>query len=81
MHEYRKNIRDCKQRMIQLRGRRDERSMVDLGQARRRYVHLLAQQETFWKQRAKQHWLATGDANNFFIPEHLQDRKKILFTN
>ena len=53
--------------MLHLRSKRDSISLVEFDETRREYIKLLGQKELYWKQRAKQHWLAEGDANTRFF--------------
>ena len=57
------SIASCKQKMAQLKGKRDVKSLEEFELTKQRYVDLLIQNETFWKQRTKQFWLTAGDAN------------------
>lgn len=37
---------------------------------------LLTQEEVYWKQRAKQHWLSVGDGNTKFFHHYASTRRK-----
>ena len=50
-----------------------------MGEARKELNSLLGQQETYWKQRAKQHWMKAGDSNTkFFHTLLLESKKKLI---
>ena len=55
--------RKIKSRINYLKGRRDCSSITALQKEEERLNFLLVQEEIYWKQRAKIHWLKAGDAN------------------
>ena len=72
----RQSIASCKQKMAQLKGKRDVKSLEEFEITKHRYVDLLIQNETFWKQRAKQFWLTTGDANTRYFHSMASFRRR-----
>lgn len=46
-------------------------------EAQRRHPKALFQEETFWKQRAKMHWISEGDLNTKFFYMSVTTRRKI----
>ncbi|XP_057790846.1 uncharacterized protein LOC131007953 [Salvia miltiorrhiza] len=54
-----------------LQGRTDSYSINKFKKARRDLASLLLQEETHWRQRAKQHWLQEGDCINDAMNEEL----------
>lgn len=63
-------------RMNQYRGRTDAFSVQCYNDSVREYSKLLSQQEDFWRQRAKQHWLKTSDCNSKYFHVYASARKK-----
>jgi hypothetical protein len=44
---------------------------------RKRMAHLLVQEDTYWRQRAKTHWLRDGDLNTKFFHVSATSRRKV----
>ncbi|XP_019175849.1 PREDICTED: uncharacterized protein LOC109171175 [Ipomoea nil] len=75
-HKFGKRIAELRKELDKLRGRRDPTALA-------RFRHLdtslslaLSQEEVFWKQRAKQHWLQGADRNTKFFYKYASHRKK-----
>ena len=61
--------------MAHYRGK-DSSSSEEFVKAKQRYIILLDKKEAFWKQRAKQHWLAEGDTNTRFFHSMASARQR-----
>ncbi|XP_031116501.1 uncharacterized protein LOC116020159 [Ipomoea triloba] len=61
---------------LRLRGRRDPESLAEFQRLENQLTRLEAQEDTFWRQRAKQHWLKGADANTRFYHRYASARKK-----
>ncbi|MCI51633.1 hypothetical protein A2U01_0072877, partial [Trifolium medium] len=53
--------------MERLRGRHDPDNSHRYKEAQEKHARLLVQEETYWRQRAKMHWLQQGDLNTKFF--------------
>ena len=62
--------------MAHYRGKKDSSSSEEFVKAKQRYIILLDKKEAFWKQRAKQHWLAEGDTNTRFFHSMASARQR-----
>ncbi|KAK6137205.1 hypothetical protein DH2020_029052 [Rehmannia glutinosa] len=69
-------IKEAKEKMSEFRGERDLYSVAEFERARHQYNLLLAQQEDFWKQRAKLFWLKGGDTNTKYFHTVASSRKR-----
>ncbi|XP_031106123.1 uncharacterized protein LOC116010749 [Ipomoea triloba] len=65
------NRKEChffsKKSQLPLRGRRDPASLPEFQRIEDQLSRLEAQEDAFWKQRAKKHWLRGADANTRFF--------------
>jgi len=62
--KFSKAIDDCRQEMEALRNRQDDEARKKYEEVRNRMTSILAQEDAYWKQRAKVNWLKDGDTNS-----------------
>ena len=74
--QFKNKIKDCRNRIKKLKFNRDEASIQQLREANTELSNLLSQQELYWKQRAKQFWLVSGDANTKYFHQFASARKR-----
>ncbi|GAU40629.1 hypothetical protein TSUD_190060 [Trifolium subterraneum] len=65
-------------RMNELRGNQDEEVSLQYQELSEKHATLLIQEEGYWKQRAKMHWLQEGDMNTrfFHMSATVRNKKK-----
>lgn len=73
---FKEKLNGCRGRMERFRSGTDSFSVQCYKEATKEYSILLSQQEDFWKQRAKQHWLQAGDSNSKFFHAYASARRK-----
>ena len=73
---FRDQLASCRTRIKELNFRVDTEANSRVREARLELNRLLAQQESHWRQRAKQFWLATGDKNTRFFCSFASARKR-----
>jgi hypothetical protein len=63
--------------MERFRDRSDSTSVARFHEAHQKHAKALIQEEAFWKQRAKMHWLKEGDLNTKFFHTSATARSKV----
>lgn len=71
-----RRIQVLKRRVEELRGRHDEGGVREFCEADKELGSLLDQEDSYWRQRAKQHWLQSGDANTRYFHQYASHRRK-----
>ncbi|XP_074327095.1 uncharacterized protein LOC141665037 [Apium graveolens] len=72
---FKTRIHECKQKIKLLKGRRDDFSVECIKENQKKLAEAYAQQEAFWRQRSKQHWLKAGDQNSKFFHAAAKNRR------
>ncbi|XP_019178340.1 PREDICTED: uncharacterized protein LOC109173555 [Ipomoea nil] len=75
-HKYGKQIIDLKKKQQRLRGCTDPASLAEFQSLEQLLCRTEAQEDAYWRQRAKQHWLREADANTKFFHRYASHRKK-----
>lgn len=75
-NKFRNDIVRCKIQLESLVHDRDEDSVRQFNKAKDELAKLLIQEDNFWGQRAKIHWLKEGDLNTKFFHSMATTRKK-----
>ncbi|XP_019156322.1 PREDICTED: uncharacterized protein LOC109153039 [Ipomoea nil] len=75
-HKYGKRINELTREQQRLRGRTDPASLAEFQRLEQLLSCAEVQEDTYWRQRAKQHWLKEADANTKFFHRYASHRKK-----
>ncbi|MCH80235.1 hypothetical protein A2U01_0001001 [Trifolium medium] len=75
-NKYHAAIEDCRNELEGLRNASNHGGSTRYEEVQRKMSMLLAQEEAFWKQRAKIYWLRDGDTNSRFFHATASARKK-----
>ncbi|GAU33827.1 hypothetical protein TSUD_221650 [Trifolium subterraneum] len=75
---FKEEIDECVRRMNEVRGNQDEERSMQYQELSERHATLLIQEEGYWKQRAKMHWLQERDMNTrvFHMSATVRSKKK-----
>lgn len=76
-----KEINDCRKQIEVLRVQVDSSNIAWFNNLRNRMNRLLIQEDAFWRQMAKTHWLRDGDLNTKFFHAAATSRKKMNIIN
>ena len=74
---FKRDITHCSREMEVYRGSRDPVGIERFQKAQEQHAKLLVQEEDFWRQRAKMHWLKDGDLNTKFFHLSASSRHKL----
>ncbi|XP_019163090.1 PREDICTED: uncharacterized protein LOC109159433 [Ipomoea nil] len=75
-HKFGKRIASLKKQQLNCRGRLSPQALADFHRLESELVRLEKQEDVFWRQRAKQHWLRGADANTRFYHRYASARKR-----
>jgi hypothetical protein len=64
---FKQEVLECSEKMERLRGCQDLTNSDRYKEIQEKHARLLVQEEDYWRQRAKIHWLKEGDMNTKFF--------------
>jgi hypothetical protein len=64
---FKQEVAECSEEMDRLRGCHDPTNSDRFLEVQQKHARLLVQEEAYWRQRAKMHWLKEGDLNTKFF--------------
>ncbi|CAJ2628079.1 unnamed protein product [Trifolium pratense] len=73
----RRDIDTCRKKIEQLRSKVNSENVNYFNSLRQRMSQLLVQEDAYWRQRAKTHWLRDGDLNTKFFHAAATSRRKV----
>ncbi|MCH80176.1 hypothetical protein A2U01_0000939, partial [Trifolium medium] len=74
---FKEEVEACCEEMENLRGRTDQPSVMRYHELQHSHAKTLVQEEAYWRQRAKMHWLKEGDLNTKFFHMSANARSKV----
>ncbi|XP_019158575.1 PREDICTED: uncharacterized protein LOC109155346 [Ipomoea nil] len=77
-HKFGERIKQLRSDQLRLRGRTDSESLTEFQRLEEELSRVEAQEDAYWKQRAKQHWLKNADANTKFY-HRVEEVRSALF--
>jgi hypothetical protein len=72
-----RGIDTCRKKIDRIRGHVTADNVNLFNALRKRMAHLLVQEDTYWRQHAKTHWLCDGDLNTKFFHAAATSRRKV----
>ncbi|XP_019166969.1 PREDICTED: uncharacterized protein LOC109162741 [Ipomoea nil] len=75
-HKFGEKILNLRKEQLRLRGCTDPVSLAEFRRLDECLARIELQEDTYWRQRAKQHWLKDADANTRFYHRYASHRKK-----
>ncbi|VFQ84628.1 unnamed protein product [Cuscuta campestris] len=76
MHKFGKQIKHLKAKVERFRGCRSATGLREFNRLDGELSKLLEQEDIYWRQRAKQHWLRSADANTKYFHQYASYRRK-----
>jgi hypothetical protein len=73
---FKQEVMECSEEMGRLRGCHDLTNSGRYKEVQEKHARLLVQEETYWRQRAKMHWLKEGDMNTKFFHMSASSRQR-----
>nr|GMD02284.1 uncharacterized protein LOC109184133 isoform X2 [Ipomoea batatas] len=74
--DFSKRLQYWRNRMEITKGRRDPRGIILYKEAQEQYIRALHHQNDYWRQRAKQFWLQSGDTNSAYFHNSVRRRRQ-----
>jgi hypothetical protein len=74
--KFKKEVSECSEEMERLRRCHDSTNSGRYKEIQEKHARLLVQEETYWRQRAKMHWLKDGDMNTKFFHMSASTRQR-----
>ncbi|XP_019180182.1 PREDICTED: uncharacterized protein LOC109175373 [Ipomoea nil] len=80
-HMFGKQLKLLQAKLMKLKGGRGPAVLAEYNTISAQLSRLEAQEDVYWRQRAKQHWLRGADANTKFYHRYVSSRKRKNFLN
>ncbi|PNX63309.1 CNGC5-like protein, partial [Trifolium pratense] len=75
--KFKQEVLECSEEMERLRGCHDDSNAGRFQECQEKHARLLVQEEAYWRQRAKMHWLKEGDLNTKFFHMSASSRQRV----